>query len=106
MMMLLLELELMELELTPEDIAGRKLFHGQQCADCKNSGYRGRVGLFEIMVLSDDMRELIMENASTQVLRTEARKNGMRTMRETGLQSIYDGVTTIDEVVRETMFES
>jgi len=100
------EEELMELELTPQDIAGRKLFHGQHCADCKDSGYRGRVGLFEIMVLSDDMRELIMENASTQVLRTEARKNGMRTMRETGLQAIYDGVTTIDEVVRETMFES
>jgi len=100
------EEELMELELTPQDIAGRKLFHGQHCADCKDSGYRGRVGLFEIMVLSDDMRELIMGNASTQVLRTEARKNGMRTMRETGLQAIYDGITTIDEVVRETMFES
>ena len=100
------EEQLMELDLTPQDIADRQLFHGQQCEDCKSSGYKGRFGLFEIMVLDDDARELIMQNASTQILRTEARKHGMHTLREAGLISIYDGVTTIDEVVRETIFES
>jgi type IV pilus assembly protein PilB len=52
------------------------------------------------------MRELVMQNASTQILRVEARKRGMRTLREAGLLSIFDGVTTIDEVVRETMMEA
>jgi type IV pilus assembly protein PilB len=57
------------------------------------------------MVLDDAMRELIMNQASTAVLRTEARKRGMRTLRESGLLSIYDGRTTIDEVLRETIVE-
>jgi type IV pilus assembly protein PilB len=55
--------------------------------------------------MDDEQRELIMKNASTNVLRAEARKRGMRTLREVGLLSIYDGVTTIDEVVRETLGE-
>ena len=64
---------------------------------------KGRVGVFEIMLLDDEMRELIMQNASTQVLRAEGRKRGMRTLRQSGLLTLYDGVTTIDEIVRETM---
>ena len=57
----------------------------------------------EVMVLEDDVRELIIANASTQVLRAEARKRGMRTLREAGLMAMYEGQTTIDEIVRETL---
>jgi len=99
------ERELMQLSLIPEDVAGRLLYYGKGCDYCNNTGYRGRVGLFEIMLLDEELKELIMKHASTNVLRQEARKRGMRTLREAGLLSLYDGVTTIDEVVRETLAE-
>jgi type IV pilus assembly protein PilB len=57
------------------------------------------------MLLDDEMRDLIVQHASTQILRQEARKRGMRTLRQSGLMSIYDGITTIEEVVRETIVE-
>ena len=99
------EQQLMELELTPEDVQGRSFNRGATCEHCNHIGYRGRVGIYEIMMLDDDLRELIMQHASTQVLRAEARKRGMRTLRQSGLLAIYDGATTIDEVVRETITE-
>jgi type IV pilus assembly protein PilB len=99
------ETELMEVNLKPEDVAGRTFYRGLGCDACSGSGYKGRLAIFEIMLLDDTMRELIMNQASTAVLRTEARKRGMRTLRESGLLSIYDGRTTIDEVLRETILE-
>jgi type IV pilus assembly protein PilB len=62
-----------------------------------------RIGIYEIMLLTDEMRELIMNKASTNVLREAARRNGMRTLRENGLALVFDGITTIEEVVRETL---
>jgi len=97
------EQQLMQLNLTPEDVAGRTFFYGKGCDYCNHTGYRGRRGIFEIMVLDDDLRELIMKHASTTVLRKEARKRGMRTLRESGLLTIFDGITTIEEVVKETI---
>ncbi|MCA9244476.1 MAG: Flp pilus assembly complex ATPase component TadA [Phycisphaerales bacterium] len=97
------EAQLMELELRPEDVKGRTFFFGQGCEYCNNTGYKGRQAIFEIMVMDDELRELVMQNASTGVLRVEARKRGMRTLRESGMLTIFDGVTTIDEVVRETL---
>ena len=97
--------ELYALQLTLEDLEGRKLYRGKGCEHCNHSGYKGRMGLFEIMVLDDDMRELIMKQASTQLLRNESRKRGMRTLRQSGLMALYDGVTSIEEVIRETMIE-
>lgn len=99
------EQQLMELQLTPEDIEGRVLYRGKGCDYCNQSGYKGRIALFEIMVMDDDLRELINHNASTQLIRTEALKRGMRTLRQTGLLAIFDGLTTIDEVVRGTITE-
>jgi type IV pilus assembly protein PilB len=95
--------QLMELELTSEDIRGKKLFYGKGCENCNNTGYRGRIGLFEVMMFNDEIRDLIMNRASTAVLREAARRVGMRTLRENGLAVIYDGITTIDEVGRETL---
>jgi type IV pilus assembly protein PilB len=100
------EEQLRTVNLKPEDVGDRTFCYGKGCDYCNNTGYRGRLGLFEIMVLDDHLRELIMRHASAAVLRREAIKRGMRTLRETGLLAIYDGVTTIDEVVRETLIES
>ncbi len=97
--------ELQQLSLTPEDLQGRQIYRGRGCDFCNGSGYKGRMGLFEIMVLDDELRELIIQNASTQLLRAESLKRGMRTLRQSGLLGIFDGLTTIDEVVRETLAE-
>lgn len=99
------EEELMQLQLLPEDLDGRQLYHGRGCDYCNHSGYKGRIGLFEIMVLDDELREMIMQNASTQVLRAEAKKRGLRTLRQSGLLALYDGQTTIEEVVRGTLVD-
>ena len=99
------EEQLMELSLLPEDVKNRKFFRGKGCDTCNGSGYKGRMALFEIMIMDDEIRELIMKHASTTVLRNEARKRGMRSLRESGLRGIYEGQTTIDEVVRETIDE-
>ncbi|MEM9916075.1 MAG: ATPase, T2SS/T4P/T4SS family [Planctomycetota bacterium] len=97
--------ELFMLSLTPEDLEGRQLYRGVGCDYCNQSGFKGRMGLFEIMMFDDEIRELVMKQASTQILRAEARKRGMRTLRQGGLMALYDGLTTIDEVVKETMIE-
>ncbi|MBX3390012.1 MAG: Flp pilus assembly complex ATPase component TadA [Phycisphaeraceae bacterium] len=97
------EEELMELSLTPDMVRGRRFARGKGCDRCNGSGYKGRLALYEIMTLDDEAREMIMKNANTALLRHHARKRGMRVLREAGLMSIYDGVTTIDEVVRETI---
>jgi type IV pilus assembly protein PilB len=94
---------LMEVGLTPEDIGGKELYYGRGCDQCNNTGYRGRMGIFEIMALNDELRDLIMNKASTNVLRQAAQKGGMRSLRENGLALIFDGMTTIEEVARETL---
>jgi type IV pilus assembly protein PilB len=99
------EEELMELNLTPDEVRGKQFVRGAGCDQCHKSGYKGRAAIFEIMTMDDEMRELIMKNASTAILRNHARRRGMRTLRECGLLSIYEGITTIDEVVRETVMD-
>jgi type IV pilus assembly protein PilB len=99
------EEELMELALTLDMVKGRRFFRGKGCENCHNSGYKGRMALFEIMSVDDEMRDLIMKAASTTVLKEHAKKRGMRSLRQSGLLAIYEGQTTIDEVVRETLSE-
>ena len=99
------EEHLMELELTPEDIRGKSFYRGRGCNNCNNTGYKGRLAICEIMTLDDEMREMIMAHASTNLLRNAARKRGMRTLRESGLIGIYEGITTIEEVVKQTITE-
>ncbi|HPD31205.1 MAG TPA: ATPase, T2SS/T4P/T4SS family [Phycisphaerae bacterium] len=96
---------LMELDLRPEDVRGKVFMYGRGCDYCNNTGYRGRMGLFEMMLMNDDLRDLVMKHASTNILRNAARKMGMRTLRESGLLAIYEGITTIEEVVKETIME-
>jgi type IV pilus assembly protein PilB len=80
-----------------------KLFRGHGCDRCSNTGYKGRVGLYEVLEVDDEMREMILSGASSFELRQKAIQNGMLTLRMSGLQKIRDGVTTLDEVVRETV---
>lgn len=94
---------LMELGLTVDDVVGKKFHYGKGCSKCNKTGYRGRVAIFEVMVFNDEIRELVMNRASTGVLRGAARKNGMKLLRENGLEIVYEGVTTIDEILRETI---
>lgn len=94
---------LMELDLRPEDVGGKTFYYGKGCNNCNRTGYRGRTGLYEIMTFNDELRDLVMNHASTAVLREAARREGMRTLRENGLKAIFDGVTTLDEVARETI---
>jgi len=97
---------LWELDLTPEEVRGRTFYFGKGCDACNNTGYRGRMGLFEIMHMDDMLRDLILHESSTNVIREEARKRGMRTLRDAGLMSIYDGTTTIEEVVKATVIDT
>jgi len=100
------ETQLMELALTPDDVRGKKIYYGRGCHKCNNTGYRGRTAIFEIMTFNDEIRDLIMNRASTSLLREAAQKAGMKLLRDNGLAAIYDGVTTIDEVVKETISET
>ncbi|MHC4727360.1 MAG: GspE/PulE family protein [Planctomycetota bacterium] len=99
------EAQLMELQLTPEDVKDKKFYYGRGCSKCNGTGYRGRIGVFEIMVFNDEIRDLVMNSASTAVLRVAAQKNGMKLLRDNGMKLIYDGISTIDEIVKETIME-
>ena len=97
------EEQLMEMQLTRGTVEGRTFFRGRGCDGCNHTGYRGRMAIFEIMPMSDNLRDTVVSQISTNVIRAEARKEGMRSLRDTGLMAIYEGQTTIDEVVRETI---
>jgi type IV pilus assembly protein PilB len=96
------ESQLAMLNLSPHDL-GDKVFHyGRGCSTCNDTGYKGRKGIFELLVVGDAVRTLINERAPTVVLRQKAVELGMVTLREDGLRSIFDGDTTIEEVVKYT----
>jgi len=94
---------LMEMNMTHADVRGKRFCYGPGCDQCNNTGYRGRVAIFEILRIDDEIREIIVGEGSTRLLREAGIRKGMRTLRESGLLSIYDGDTTIEEVVRETL---
>ncbi|HET6972463.1 MAG TPA: type IV-A pilus assembly ATPase PilB [Pyrinomonadaceae bacterium] len=92
-----------EVGFTIEEAKTMKTFKGKGCATCNNTGYKGRIGLYEVMEITDELRELILIGASALELRKKAIDDGMITLRESGLHKIRAGVTTIEEVVRETV---
>ncbi len=94
---------LIEVGFSPEEAKQLKIYKGTGCQTCNNTGYKGRVGLYEVMEITDEIRELILIGASALELRKKAVDDGMITLRESGLQKIRNGVTTIEEVVRETV---
>ena len=94
---------LIEVGFSIEETKTMKTFKGKGCATCNNTGYKGRIGLYEVMEITDELRELILIGASALELRKKAVDDGMITLRESGLHKIRAGVTTIEEVVRETV---
>jgi len=96
---------LADLKLSREDVAGKSFYRGAGCQACNNTGYKGRVGLFELLIMNDELREMILANKTTDELRDAARSFGMVTLRDAGMAQALDGVTTLEEVVRETIVE-
>jgi type IV pilus assembly protein PilB len=88
---------------SPEDAQGVTPMHGVGCEKCNNTGYKGRVGLYEVMEVTDELRELVLVGASALELRRKAIDEGMITLRQSGLRKVRLGVTTIEEVARETV---
>ena len=84
------------------EIANKKFYFGKGCPDCNRSGYKGRQGLFELMTISDSIRTLITQRSPTLVLKQKAIEVGMRPLRDDGLRCIFDGLTTIEEVLKYT----
>lgn len=95
-----------QLGLEREHLGGRRFAYGKGCETCNFSGHKGRTAIFEIMVLSEALKQLILDEAPTQELRTAAVREGMRTLREAGHLAVLDGRTTVEEVLRETLDEA
>jgi type IV pilus assembly protein PilB len=94
---------LIEVGFSAEEVKSLKTYKGKGCSTCNNTGYKGRIGLYEVMEVNDEIRELILIGASSLELRKKAIEDGMITLRESGLQKIRSGLTTLEEVVRETV---
>ena len=93
---------LAQLGLTPQEIGDKNFYYGSGCDACNKTGYRGRKGIYELLDLTDPLRQLINERAPSVVLKQKAVELGMNTLRHDGLRSIYDGETTIEEVLKYT----
>lgn len=94
---------LVEAGFSPEEAPKIKTYKGRGCQTCNGTGYKGRVGLYEVMEITDTLRELILIGASALELRKKAIEDGMVTLRGSGLQKLRDGITTMEEVIRETV---
>ncbi len=88
---------------TPEEARKVKIYKGQGCANCGNRGYKGRVGLYEVLEITDELRELILVGASALEIKRKAIEQGMLTLRRSGLMKVAQGVSTLEEVIRETV---
>lgn len=94
---------LLDIGFTPEEAETVKVFDGRGCDRCNGTGYKGRVGLYEVMQVSDELRELVLSGATAMDLRNQAVREGMITLRRSGLIKIMTGMTNIEEVLRETV---
>jgi len=88
---------------TPEEAKTTKIYHGKGCTTCGKRGYKGRTGLYEVMEINDELRELILVGASALELKKKAIEQGMITLRRSGLLKVAQGMTTMEEVLRETV---
>ena len=95
----------MELGMTPEQAGSKKFYYGKGCEKCNNTGYKGRMGIYELLVMNETLREMVVSEASLDDFRNAARKFGMRTLREAGLNAIHAGQSSIEEILRETMLD-
>ncbi len=97
---------LAQLKMTRDELGERVFYRGKGCDTCNNTGYKGRVGLFELMIMNDDLREMIIQGSSTDELRDRAMEFGLVTLRSAGMKFAFEGTTTVDEVIRETIVDA
>jgi type IV pilus assembly protein PilB len=95
--------ELMSLGINSKESANQHFYYGKGCEVCRNTGYKGRTAIFEIMTITETIRELILGKASAGQIRSAAQRAGMRMLRDSGVQKVFAGLTTIEEVMKETM---
>ena len=88
------------MDLTEEDVSGREIQYGTGCDNCNNSGYKGRQGIFEMLTMDDEVRELIATNTPALMLRQKCIETGMQTLRLDGLRNMFAGVSTFEEVMK------
>ena len=93
---------LQQLGIDPVDIGNREFFYGRGCDQCNNTGYRGRMGVYEWLRMSEGVRDLVVARASSMVIKQKALEQGMRTLRDDGLRAIFDGATSIEEIIKYT----
>jgi type IV pilus assembly protein PilB len=98
--------QLAEIGLERAKLGDKRFYRGKGCDVCNNTGYKGRVGLFELLIMNDSLRDMIMTNISIDELRNAARGYGMVTLRDAGIAYMHEGITTIEEVIRETIIEA
>jgi len=96
---------LREVGLDPNEHEGTRFLKGKGCEECNGTGYKGRIGLYEVMSINQRLRELILENASSSRIKEQAVKDGMVTLREDGLLKLIEGTTTLEEVLKETSLD-
>jgi type IV pilus assembly protein PilB len=94
---------LIQVGFAPDEVKTLKIKRGRGCETCKNTGYKGRMGLFEVLLFSDEIRDMILSGASSIELKRRAVEEGMVTLRMAGLNKVREGVTTLEEVLRETV---
>ncbi|MEM6690884.1 MAG: ATPase, T2SS/T4P/T4SS family [Planctomycetota bacterium] len=94
---------LFELQMEKDEVRGKKFYKGVGCEACNNTGYKGRIALFELMVLNDKIRDMVLSNATTDDIRDQAVSDGMICLRDFGMSLAEDGITTLEEVIRETV---
>ncbi len=96
--------ELLPLGITPEQLGVKFIYkiNPKGCSECLNTGYTGRTGIHEILMVTEDIRSLIMQNVSATVIKKKAMEVGMRTLREDGIEKIRRGISTVEEVMRST----
>jgi len=97
--------EIAELEIKA-GVAGATVYRAKGCAACFNTGYLGRKAIYELLIVDDEIRQLIMKNTDSAALRSVAMQKGMRTLRQDGADNILKGITSVDEVVRVTQKET
>ena len=94
---------LIDLGVSPDEVKTFPVYKGKGCSICNNTGYKGRVGLYEVMAIKEEIKELILSRASTSEVKKEAMRLGMKTLRQSGIVKIREGLTSIEEVLRSTM---
>ena len=94
---------LIDLGIAPDEVKSFSVYKGKGCPICNNTGYKGRIGLYEVMPMKEEVKELILSRASTSEIKKEAMRLGMKTLRQSGIAKIKEGVTTVEEVLRSTI---